>query len=100
MYRFTRSVTVRNAAEMPGALQFCIAVTDHLNKAYDLNMRAGAEMFGATRIHWFFDMDTLEDMSRLNAELLQDGHYCVMLEKAKHFWLDGSSHDKVVKLLD
>lgn len=99
MYRFIRSVTVKNAASMPAALQFCIAVTSHLNKTYNLNMKTGAEMFGNTRVYWFYDVESIDAMGELNAKLMQDHPYWEILEKAKHLWVEGSGQDKVVKLI-
>lgn len=99
MYRFTRSVSVSTAANMPAAMQFCNEVTNHLNETYSLSMKAGAELFGAIKVYWFFDMDSLDGMSQLNSKLMQDRVYWSILEKAKHLWVEGSSKDRVVKLI-
>jgi hypothetical protein len=99
MYRFTRSVSVNNAASMPAAMQFCNEVTKHLNEAYSLNMKAGAQLFGSAKVYWFFDMDSLDGMSQLNLKLMQDRVYGSILDKAKHLWVEGSGKDHVVKLI-
>ena len=99
MYRFIRTVTVKTAANMPAALQFCGEVTAHINKTYSMAMKGGVQMFGCAKVYWFFDVDNLDGMAQLNAKLTQDRAYWEILDKAKHLWLEGSGKDCVVKLL-
>jgi hypothetical protein len=99
MYHFIRSVTAKNAASMPAALQFCGEVTAYLNKNYGLNMKAGAQLFGGTKLYWFYEKGNLDEFAQLNAKLMQDRTYWEMLEKAKLLWLEGSMHDKIVTLI-
>lgn len=99
MYRFIRSAAVKSAVDMPGALQFCNEVTSHINKTYNMSMKTGAQMFGNTRVYWFFDMNSLEEMAQLNAKLMQDRPYWEILAKAKDLWVEGSLKDTVVTMI-
>ncbi|UGS90870.1 hypothetical protein KOL96_23515 [Ralstonia wenshanensis] len=99
MYRFIRTATVKNAAVLPSALAFAAEVTAHLNKAYALNMRFGAEQFGSGNVHWHFDADSLDKMQQVNEKLLGDRDYAALLEKYKDVWAEGSMQDTVVRLV-
>ncbi len=55
MFRFERCATVRNAADIPAAVQFATEVTAYLNKQHSLNMKFGIEIFGAPCVQWYFD---------------------------------------------
>ena len=99
MYRFTRKVTIKVVAGVPGALQFCGEVTAHLNKTYGLAMKAGLEMFGHNRVYWFYDVNSLDEIAQLNSKLMLDRTYWEILDKAKHLWLEGSAQDRIVKII-
>ena len=99
MYRFTRSITVKLAADMPGALQFGNEVTAYLNKTYNMKINVGVELFGRARVHWSYDVASLDEVSQLNTSLMQDRSYWGIVEKAKHLWVEGSMNDRVVKLI-
>ena len=96
MYRFIRTATAKTAASLPMALQFGGEVTAYLNKRYALNMRFGAEMFGASKVHWHFESDSLDKMQQLNAELARDREYLALLDKYKDCWLEGSMRDTLL----
>ena len=99
MYRFTRTILVKHAADIPLALKFALEVTGYLKKTYDIKMSTGAELYGETRVHWFYDFDTLDGSSQLNAKLGQDAQYLAMIAKAKDLLVEGSNQDKVVRIL-
>ena len=99
MYRFTRKVTIKVVAGVPGALQFCGEVTAHLNKTYGLAMKSGLEMFGHNRVYWYYDANSLDEIAQLNAKLMLDRSYWELLDKAKHLWLEGSAQDRIVKII-
>ncbi len=96
MYRFVRTATVRTAASMPAALRFASETTAHINKRYSVGMRFGAEMYGAGKVHWHFDMDSLDKMQHLNAQLMEDREYLGLLEKYQEVWADGSMKDTLI----
>ncbi|MCR5891714.1 hypothetical protein E2P84_16320 [Burkholderia cepacia] len=98
MYRFIRTATVKNAAQIPSALAFAAQVTAHLNKSYAMNMQFGVEQFGSPRIHWYFDADSLDKMQQINEKLMADRDYGGLLEKYRDVWVDGATHDTVVRL--
>lgn len=99
MYRFIRTATVKNASLLPSALAFASQVTAHINKAHALNMRFGVEQFGAARIHWHFDADSLDKMQRVNEMLMEDREYNAMLNMSKDTWAEGSMRDSVVRMV-
>lgn len=99
MYRFVRTATVKNAAVLPLALAFASEVTAHLNKSYSLKMLSGAEQYGCARIHWHFDADSLDEIQRINAKLMEDRDYAALLDKYKDVWVEGSMRDTVVRML-
>lgn len=96
MYHFTRTATVKNAADMPAAVQFAAEATSYLNKHHSVNMRFGVELFGAPSIHWYFDIESLDKANQLNATLLQDREYSAILNKGRALWADGGLKDTVV----
>lgn len=99
MYRFTRTVTLKTAANTPAALKWAGEATAYLNKAYALNMKFGIEIFGAGKIHWCFDTDSLDKITAINGKMLQDGEYIGLLEKGRGLWLDGALKDTVVAIV-
>jgi len=98
MYRFIRTSTVKNAAQLPAALAFASQVTAYLNKSYSLKMYYGVEQFGSPCIHWHFDADSLDKMQLVNEKLIADPEYAALLEKYKDIWTEGAMQDKVVRL--
>ena len=100
MFRFMRTMTVNNLADLPAALQSAAETTSHLNKTYQLNVKFGLESYGQPRIHWHFDFDSVDSLSQTNVKILQDRDYLAMGEKAKHLWLPGSTKDTLVRFRD
>jgi hypothetical protein len=98
MFRFERTATVKHAAEVPAAVQFATEVTSYLNKRYDLDMKFGVELFGSPRIHWYYDLPSLDDSAKLDATLLKDPDYGKMLKKSEDLWIDEGLHDTIVRL--
>lgn len=98
MFRFERSVTLRNAADIATAVQFATEITAYVNKRHFLNMKFGVEHFGAPCVHWYFDNESLDKMTQVNADLLKDRDYLGMLDRVKGIWLDGSLKDTIVGL--
>lgn len=99
MFRFERSATVKTAAEIPAAVQFAVQVTSYLNKRHSLNMSFGVELFGGTRLHWYFDTESLDKPVQLMRTLLEDREYSHMLDKSKSIWIDGGTKDTIVSLI-
>lgn len=98
MFRFERTATVKHAAEVPAAVQFANEVTEYLNKQHHLDMKFGVELFGSPRIHWYYDVASLDDSVKLDAALLRDDEYEKMLKKNEDLWVDQSMHDTIVRL--
>jgi hypothetical protein len=99
MFRFERKGTVKSAADIPAAVKFATDVTSYLNKHHSLNMKFGVEMFGKARIHWYYEVESLDKAVQLNAALLQDREYAEMLNKAHGLWVEGGIKDTLVSLV-
>ena len=98
MFRFERTATVKHAAEIPAAVQFATEITSYLNKRHNLDVKFGVELFGSPRIHWYYDLDSLDQSAKLDAALLKDADYEKILKKNEDLWVDESMHDTVVRL--
>jgi hypothetical protein len=96
MYRYSRTVTIKNSASMPPALRTGAEIATHLNNTYKLNMRVGSELFGHLRIHWTCDVESLDSMTQLNLKLMQDKAYWEIMERIKPYVLEGSVRDRVI----
>lgn len=99
MYRYSRTIIVKNGASMQPAMQIGTEITAHVNRMYGLKMRMGPELFNELKVHWMYDADTLEGMMALSAKLAQDTVYWEMMGKLKPFVLEGSVREKVIALL-
>lgn len=71
-------------------------INGFLLKNYNIQVKAGVELFGTPTIHWQFEIDSLDKLAALNQKMLQDKTYVAMLEKARQYWLDGSLKDGIV----
>ena len=100
MYRFVRTARPRTAANVPAALQFSAQVTEHLNRTYGLNMKAGIELFGKGRLHWHYEVASIDETTAVNQKLMRDQAYLDLLGQHNHLWLEGSMKDQVISLLD
>lgn len=98
MFRFERTAIVKHAAEVPAAVKFASDVTTYLNKRYDLGMKFGVELFGDPKIHWYYDVESLDDSVKLNSTLLEDADYGKILKKSEDLWVDQGMHDTIVRL--
>ena len=99
MFRFERKAAVKHVADMPAAVQFAAEVTSYLNKRHSLNMKVGVELFSTGSVHWYYDLESLDKSSQLNATLLQDREYIEMVNKSRGLWVDGSFHDTIVSFV-
>jgi hypothetical protein len=99
MFRYQRSATVKNAADLPAAIEFGGHVTSYINKQHALKLAFGVELFGAPSLHWYFDAESLDKSVQVNAALLQDRGYNELLSKAKALFIDGSVKDTIVTLV-
>lgn len=100
MFRFMRTITVKNVAELPAALQVAGELTAYVNKTYALNMKFGLELYGNPQIHWHFDFDSVDKLAETNVKMMQDREYMALGAKAKELWLPGSTKDTLVRLRD
>lgn len=98
MFRFERYATVKTAGDLPAAAKFAAEVTEYLNKRHSIHVSFGIEIFGAPCVHWYFDADSIDKMTQVNAALLKDRDYLGMLDKVKGIWLEGSLKDTLVSL--
>lgn len=99
MYRFSRTVTLKQMAFMPEAVKFASSIVEHLRKEYGWGTVVGSEVYGHPRLHWFTDFETLEKMAQAQGKMSQDKTYWSLLDSAKHLWVDGSVHDRLVKMM-
>ena len=83
MHRFIRSARIGNAAHMPAALQFATEVTAYLNKQYALNMKLGIGTLDQPIIQWHFELDSADELAKLNDKLAADQEYAALVEKYK-----------------
>ena len=97
MYLFTRKATVCNAAYLPAAVAWTMELNGYLNKTYQINLKAGVELFGTPTLHWHLESDSLDKLTALNQKLLQDKTYVGLLEKSRSYWLDGSMKDEIIQ---
>ncbi len=99
MFQLIRTVQAKNAAMLPAALQFAAEVTRYVNKTYGTNVQYGVEAFSGAVLHWHFQAESLDQMTALDAKLLQDREYASLLGNAKDLWVDGTFKDTIVNLL-
>lgn len=100
MYRFMRTITVKNVSDFPAALQFATDMTSYMNKNHSVNMKFGFEVYGEPRIHWHFDSESPDKLRDINAKLIKDREYWGLVNKAKEVWLEGSLKDTLVNCPD
>ena len=62
------------------------------------NMRFGIEVFNCARIHWFMEMDSIDQSLAMNKALLKDAQYQKKLEAGKDLWVKGSMKDTLISL--
>jgi len=98
MFRFERTIDIKSPADMPAAMQSAGEVAAYLSKAHSLNMKFGAEAYGAMRIHWFYEFESLDKSAAIGMALLQDRAYLDMLNKVKGLGVEGSVKDTLVIL--
>ena len=64
-----------------------------------MNMKTGVQLFGGARLYWYFDAESLDKMTQLNATMMQDREYIQMLDKVRDHLVDGSLKDTIVTLI-
>jgi predicted RNA binding protein with dsRBD fold (UPF0201 family) len=96
LYRFIRSARIKDTAHMPAALQFATEVTAYLNKQYALNMKLGVETLDQPIIQWHFDLESADELAKLNDKLMEDQEYSALIEKYKNAWFAKSMKDVLV----
>ena len=99
MYRMIRTATVTTASKSAAAMQLAGEITAYLNKTYSLNMKFGMEIFGAGKIHWHLETDSLDKITAINAKVMQDREYQALLEKGQGLWLEGGLKDTLVAIV-
>lgn len=99
MFRYSRTVTIRNGAAVVPAIQAAAELAAYVNRTYGFKLRVGAELFGAARIHWYNDIESLDAIPQFAMKAAADKAYGELLEKMKSFVLEGSLHDQVVQLI-
>ena len=68
---------------MPAALQFATEVTAYLNKQYALNLKLGVGALDQPIIQWHFELDSADELAKLNDKLAADQEYLALVEKYK-----------------
>jgi hypothetical protein len=99
MFQFIRTATPKNGGSIAPALQFAAEVTGFVNKRYGIGLRFGIRLFGGSDLYWQFDTDSIDQITVLNAKLMQDREYLALLDRAKDLWVDGSLQDAIVSNL-
>lgn len=99
MFRMIRTATVKTASRSAAAMQFAGEITAYLNKTYSLNTTFGMEIFGASKIHWHLETDSLDKITAMNAKLMQDREYQALLQKGQDLWLEASLKDTLVAIV-
>jgi len=99
MYRFTRSIAVKEASRFPAAVQFTTELCGYLDKTYGLKLKFGIELFGSAQLHRHLDAESMDALHAINAKLLQDRQYIAMLDKVKDLFVEGSLKDTIISLL-
>jgi len=100
MFRFERRATAKTGTDLPAALRVAAELTGYVNQHHGLKMKFGAEIFGAPRVHFYFDADSLDKLVQVNAALMQDRDFLGISERAKGLWVEGSLQDTIVNLVD
>lgn len=59
-YLVTTTVTIEHGAGIAPALQTALELAAYLNKTYGFQIRVGTELFGATRVYWYNDIESLD----------------------------------------
>jgi len=98
MYRFMRTVQAKNAACVAPAVAFAADICAYVNKTYQVKMQFGIEVFDRARIHWFMELDSIDQSLAMNKALLKDAEYQKKLEEGKSLWVKGSMKDTLVSL--
>ncbi len=99
MFRFQRVATIKLTSNLPKAVEFSMKVGTMLKENYDLNISGGVEVFGQARVHWYFDVNSLDALTEINGKLLADPKYNALIEEYGDIWVEGSSQDTIVKMM-
>ena len=99
MYRYTRTATIAQGADTPTIIAFATELNAHMNKALDLDMKFGLEMFNSMRVHWTVDFASLSEFEEKFGKLMADTEYWGKLEQTRSFWIPGSVADTMVRIM-
>ena len=100
MYSINRTATLKNASFLPKAIGWSTELNKYVNDNYKgFNLKVGVEMFGAARLHWTYEAESLAKLEEANTRLMQDKKYWSMIETGKDFWVDGSLKDTIVMVV-
>jgi hypothetical protein len=99
MFRFTRSVTLKDTGRTPMAIENSMKIVSHLKENYDLELHHGVELFGNAKLHWWFDTKSLDDITEINSKLMTDKKYLGIVREVSEHYIEGSLHDTIIKTL-
>ena len=84
---------------MPDAIKMGMSVIEHLRKEYGMSLTMGMELYGQSKLHYYNDFDSLDKVAEMQSKLGQDKAYLSIVEAGRNLFLEGSLHDKLVRLL-
>lgn len=97
MYRYTRTATVKNGADVQRAMAIAGEITAYVNKLVDIDLQCGIELFNGNRIHWSADFPSLAVFEQKFAKLMADDDYFALIGRARELWVDGTLQDVIYK---
>ena len=99
MFRFTRTVVLKDSSVTPKAMEVSMKIKSILKEKYDLELGHGVELFGSPRIHWWFETPSLDAVTEINAKLMGDKDYMGLVSENSPLWVEGSLQDTIVKVM-
>ena len=100
MFRFVRTLTVRESGDLPAAVQFAAETTAYSNKNYAVNFKYGTESGGEQKIYWSMDFDSYAKLREYADKIMKDREYWALLQKTKGVFVEGSMKDTFVNFVD
>ena len=100
MIRFTKTAVIAGGHSAE-ALGFAGKVTQLVNTRYpDVGLRWGVQIGGPSGVvHWTMDVEDLNTIGRMFAELMMDGEYASLVDGAGQAFVHGSASDSMVSLV-
>ena len=101
MLRFYRTGRVKNGKNLfIEAVQWAKEVAGYLNGTYSLSMQVYSEIFGDFgSIYWYVDYKDLATADAVGGKLMSDQKYWAMVNKGMELFIDGTFHDKIMRLV-